>query len=292
VTPDDTQTLERLTFVTPLGLRFRDAVTGAVIDEGLSVTAYPPGNPKRRVAAFTNRKGVYVFQGLPGLREAENSTGDAEFWSEPPKTRPFIVEVRDELHRFVPFTLKADAPIKGLYRWSPEDSASPPARESPVLLYSSASRPVLPSMAVVRAELWDPTLKRAAAWALVDALIDGEVQGRGIADEKGRLLLMFPYPEYQDQAGSPPVSSPPSGGPTRLADRSWLLELRAHYSPTTPVPDIPDLESVFEQEEATLWSSLSPNAQLDVQTLSFGSELVLASRPRSELWITPLSSPL
>lgn len=146
-------------------------------------------------------------------------------------------------------------------------------------------------MAVVRAELWDPTLNRPAAWALVEALIDGDVQGRGISDEEGRLLLMFPYPEPKDTSPSPPAGSPPGGGPTRLVDRTWPLQLQAFYTPGATVPKIPDLNKVFEQTPATLWRTLSPNAPLGPQTLKYGSELILATQSKSELWITTLSSP-
>jgi hypothetical protein len=291
LTTDDLVTLELFTVVAPFGIRFRDAVTNAVIDDGLSVVVYPPDNPTRRVAGFANRKGVFTVRDLPWLREAESSAGDAAFWAQPPKQRPFVVEVTDTRGRFLPALLNVNLPIEGLYRWEPEPPSSPPAAESPVHLYSAPSRTVIPAMAVVRAELWDPIAKEPAAWAMVEASIDGNVQGRGISDEKGRLLLMFPFPEPKDALVSPPASSPPSGGPTRLVDRTWSVELQAFYAPEASVPEIPDLKKVFEQTQAALWSTLSPTAPLGVQTLRYGSELLLASESQSELWITPLSSP-
>jgi hypothetical protein len=243
------------------------------------------------VRAFTNRKGVHIFRGLPGLRDIENSEGDAESWAAVSEKRPFVVEVKDDRHRYLPVKLNVDAPVKGLYRWEHETLASPPAPESAVPLYSAPSRPVLAAMAVVRAELRDGVSGGPAAWTLVEGLIDGNLQGRGISDDKGRLLLMFPFPEPKEHSGSPPLASPPRGSPIRLVDRTWSLQLRAYYSPSTPAPEIPDLANVFEQAEATLWFSLSPSTQLGVQTLQYGRELVLASQSRSELWITPLSSP-
>ncbi len=284
MTAEEIRILERLTIIAPFGLRFRDAVTGSVIDDGLSVVAYSAENPSRRVEAFTNRKGVYAFRGLPGMRDVEYPAEDSTHWIASAGKWNFVVEVADKRDRFIPFSLNVKAPVKGLYRWGAVPS--PPPVESPVLLYSAPARPILPAMAVVRAELWDPVLERPAAWALVEAVIDGVVQGCGISDARGRLLLMFPYPEPKDGPASPPATSP-----TRLVDRKWSLQLNSFYSPASPVPAIPDLNKVFEQTKATLWFTLSPGTPLGPQTLKYGSELVLASQSKSELLITPLSSP-
>src|SRR5262249_32381454 len=47
--------LERPTRVCPLGLRFWDTVTRSAVDDRLTVEAYRPGHPQRRVRAFANR---------------------------------------------------------------------------------------------------------------------------------------------------------------------------------------------------------------------------------------------
>lgn len=283
---DNFRLLERLTIVAPFGIRFRDAVSGAVVDEGLSVTAYSPGDPSRRIEAFANRKGVYVFHGLPGLREVEYPADDEDPLNDLQGKWPFVLQVTDVRNRFIPFILKVDVPTTGLYRWESGTVQSPPSQESPVILYPAPSRPVPSPMAVLRAELRDPLLERPASWAVVEAVVEGVVQGRGISDALGRLLVVFPYPEPKD---SP--TSPPHPGPVRIFDRSWILQLRAFYSPESPVPAIPELKKVFEQTPAALWSALSPVIPLGQQTLKYGSELVLASQSRSELLITPTSSP-
>src|SRR5690242_5388935 len=102
--------VERLTRVTPLGLRFWDAATRQAVTEGLVVTAYPapagslptpsprPQTPGRE--ATVTPAGVYVFQHLPGLGAAERGAGDADFWHDPPVTRSFTIEVVDLLGRF------------------------------------------------------------------------------------------------------------------------------------------------------------------------------------------------
>ena len=69
------QIIGRQTLVAPLGLRFRDAATGATVSQGLRVTLYPTANPARRTQAFVNNSGVFVaHRALPlpyqSLREA------------------------------------------------------------------------------------------------------------------------------------------------------------------------------------------------------------------------------
>lgn len=288
---DEVFILDRLTVVSLLGIRFRDSATGSVIDDGLSVVAYPADRPESRVKAFTNHKGVFVFRNLPGMRRTENSSGKADFWAAPPDRRRFVIEVRDRQWRFLPALLNVDAPVRGLYRWEHGVRSSPPPPESPVFLYSAPSRRTLPSMAVVRAELLDAERNRPAAWVKVEAVVDGILRGVGVSDDDGKLLLMFPYPEPRNGDVSSPVLSPPSRTPATLFDRTWSVQLAAYYDPTVSEQKIPELESVFEQKPAALWSASSPYLPLGPQILKYGSELLVASRPRPELWITQLSSP-
>ena len=43
--------LDRVTLVTPLGVRFLDGATGAFVSGGLSAEVYPKGQPDRRTSA-------------------------------------------------------------------------------------------------------------------------------------------------------------------------------------------------------------------------------------------------
>ena len=70
--------LDRLTIVAPLGVRFQDAITGEVIADGLTVSAYPLKQPNARRSLFPNRRGVFVLRHAPGLRDVENGAGDAD----------------------------------------------------------------------------------------------------------------------------------------------------------------------------------------------------------------------
>ncbi len=69
------QIVGRQTLVAPLGLRFRDAATGASVSQGLRVTLYPTANPARRTRAFVNGSGVYVAHRAAGLRVSEIGRG-------------------------------------------------------------------------------------------------------------------------------------------------------------------------------------------------------------------------
>lgn len=110
--------LERQTLLAPLGLRFRDAVTGEPIGEGLAVTVYPSANPSARTRAFPNRSGAYVVHAASGLLDATRGAGDDPFWnSRASAKKSFMVEVADERRRYLPFTFAAELPARGLLTW-------------------------------------------------------------------------------------------------------------------------------------------------------------------------------
>src|SRR5437667_2244451 len=205
--------LETLTILAPLGIRFWDAVTNSIIADGLRVTAYPLSKPTRKVPSFPNRSGIYVLQNLPGMRDIENGAGDAEFWANLPPKRPFVVEVVDHDRRFQPFLLSVDLPVKDIFtlECALGSPPSPPDTGlSMVPLYSAPARPVPGAMGILRASLWDPLTGTPAAWAMLEAYVGGRspVHAHGFADEKGRIALIFPYPEPIDFADDPesPVS--------------------------------------------------------------------------------------
>ena len=299
---------ERLTVVAPLGLRFWDDVSGKTIGTGLSVTAYPPDNPGRRVEAFANRSGVYVLRNLPGLREVENGAGDADFWRSLPAKKPFVIEVADTERRFLPFTINVSLPERGVFAWQDPSHASPPTAALAVPLYSTPARQAPTSMAVVRAELreWQPGSShegRPAAWAVLEARLSGRLLARGFADEQGRVALIFPYPEpVTHTLSSPPANSPPPETAPQLRDQEWAIEFTALYAPlVADRGSFADLNDILTQRSASLWSDTERGRPLTEATLQFGRELVLRSRdfaadpiegePTSVLFITPAGSP-
>ena len=278
---------EEFSRVTPLGLRFWDTLSENSVGEGLTVSAYPSGDPSRRVEAISNRLGIYLLQNLPGLRELEFSRGDADYWSMVPK-KPFVIAVTDPHGRFQPFTFHADLPFRDVLTSPCVAVSSPPdlADVPGIPLYSAVTRPVPSGTAVIYAQLWDSSNDRPASWAVVEALFDHHFLARGFADREGRLALVFPYPEPSDSASSPP-SSPPLGNAPSLLEQTWPVELHAFYKPQQPIPEIPDLCQTLNQSPATLLSTLSPAFPLTEVILHYGQELVVRSESQSIVWIVP-----
>ena len=145
--------------------------------------------------------------------------------------------MEDLERRFLPFSFVAELPFKGLYNWtSPLDPApaSPPDLPRNVPLYSAPTRRAPAGMAVVRAELRDAVLDAPAAWAVVEARLEGQLLARGFADERGQLALIFPYPApLKFPPVSPPDSPPTAQGPP-LMQQEWHITLSAAYAPQSP----------------------------------------------------------
>ena len=280
--------LDRLTIVTPLGVRFQDAATGEVIADGLTVSAYPINRPNARQSLFLNRRGVYVLRHAPGLRDVENGAGDSDYWNNLPPKKDFVIEVRDGQSRFVPFQFAVGLPAE----WN-QAVSSPPAIKS-VPLYSAATRTLPAGMAVVRADLWDPTRGddgEVAPSAVLELHNNDQLVARGIADESGKIALLFPYPAPRSFAvASPPgspLSSPPVATTPALTDQVWTFRVRAFYaaplqSPQTSTENsLPDLNAVLDQPEAKLWADEARTEELQEVAVQFGQPLILKSRPPS-----------
>src|SRR5215510_4927027 len=301
---------DTLTIVAPLGIRFRDESTGEFITEGLNVAVYKPERPATRTQAVANPSGIYVVHHAPGLLDVEHGRGDARFWDEVPRQR-FVVAVTDAASRFQPFQIDVQLPERGVLNWPDSFPTSLPEPTPSLPLYSSAMRRVPPGMAVLRADLWDATNDRPAAWSVIEAYIDSQLVGRSIADDGGRIALIFPQPSPRPfTAFSPSASGSPtaSTGPP-LMEQTWSIELRALYGPVSSPPSLPgellpekqlpDLRVLLSQPEATLWADSEHTAPLHAVTLSYGRELILKStlslslsRARqSVLFITPAVSP-
>jgi hypothetical protein len=260
--------------VAPIGLRFRDAATGALGIDGLRVVAYPEGDPARQVSAVRSPSCVYVLSGLPGLRAWENGAGDDDFWKQPLPAARFTAEVSDPAGRYLP------ARLTGLTasRWRLD------AMPDPVSLYPAPAAPVPPGTAVVRAQLFDPVANAYAAWAVLEADYNGAPIATGVADEKGRVLLPFVYP----RAPVPPLPAKPP--PYTAA--TWPLTFVARYPLPAPATSPPDLAGILKQPVAKLWQDKPGGIPLGEAQLTYGSELVLRSpgadgNPPPYLLITP-----
>lgn len=277
--------MEKCSHTSPLGLRFRDAVSGEFVSAGLNVTAYSAANPTKRRLLYPSRSGTFVLQNVPELRDFEYRR-PPKVWEAPLPDNKLIIEVVDLERRFIPFQLTVMLPVKGIYTWvSPLDS-SPGKQQSSVPLYSSVTRQSLTGMAVIRAEMFDLSSRRPAPWVLLEALYNGQLIARGIADEKGRITLYFEYPAPRYTWLSSPPDSPLVGGGRPMFSQSWDLQLNAYYSPASPPKpdeDLPDLQSVFSQSKARLWEDAAMTRPLTQVSLQYGRELILRSNEVSPL---------
>jgi hypothetical protein len=291
--------LETVSRVAPLGVRFRDEVTGSLVGDGLQVSAFPEGLPSaRRKAVLSRSSSVHILMDLPGLRHLEHGgkeAGDAAWWASLPARKPFTVEVEDLQGRFLPCSFRAELPYPGLFELDCPGlpPASTPAEGPAVPLFSAPQRAVATPLALLRAELWDQEAQVPAAWALVEATpVDG-TPVRGVADEQGRLALFFQYPAPVDFPPSEPGDSSALVTGPPLLEQEWTLQVRVFYARRSPVPDMPDLCDTLSQPSAWAWPHTGSSLELLEPTLRYGQELVLKTQdaPRSRLWITPMGSP-
>ena len=278
MTAPGVRVIERHSIVTPLGVQFVDDFSGAPVASGLEVWTWQEATPARRVVMHPAGAATYAAHRLPGLSEFEAGSGDDDFWdrwrAEPP--RRFVVEARDLRARFLPMQVRVDLPAFGVAR--PACPLLPPNRRHAVPLFSASTRAVVPTVAVVHADLYDRSARRPAAWAVAEARFDGRAIARGMADREGRLILLLPYPEPQASWTSPPAAptSPPSPPKLPLAQQSWSVEIAVRYERTPSIPDVPDLCGALAQPPVQLLADAgSPSQRLTEITLRYGERAVL-----------------
>ena len=277
--------LEQKSVFTPLGIQFWDFAFDAPISDGLQVAAWLKDAAYPRVAAYRTNSGIYAFQGLPCLRSVEFPVSDSSASPSPPPIFSFVITVADTLARFLPTLFGVDLPLpyRGLFLSS--DVPSPEDSAARAYLFSATTRPVVVGMAAVRADLWDHEAQAPAAFAALRVEVDGGVW-LGIADDKGRALVAFPYPLVQRLT----LGSPPGSGQGTLTSMNWPITVQVQYQPTAlsfllentpyvqwPWNVTPSLKSILEnQQDALVWLSASgpPVAQWTGQ-LTYGQELVL-----------------
>lgn len=272
--------LERIALPAPFGVIFQDVATGAPIVDGLDVRLTLVSRPALTSTLISNRGSAWIAPFLPGRAQADLAA--TQDWSN--LLRTYRVEVADRLGRFLPLTLEAELPVRGLYDWpgwsglaqaplAPLLDGDSPPNVSPkrIPLFSTPERKVAGPLADLRCQLVDGATGEPAAWALVTARYDGVARGIGLADSRGRATLLFPYPER------PRPQLPTS--PPAITDFRWSLEIAAYYDPPPgPPPELPDLAAVMAQlaQPCDLFASTSsPRKLLGPQLLSFGRPLVL-----------------
>jgi hypothetical protein len=160
-----------------------------------------------------------------------------------------------------------------------------------VPLFSTPWRTPPSGFAVIRAELQDISIEKPAAWAILEIFNPANPIlpiARGLSDEKGRIILFFPYPETTDNI----VESIPHAV-RRITDESWALDLKLRYEPSaapTNPGQPPLLNLIFAQKHGTVLSVESPPVPLTSLTLLYGQDLILkstSSPPPSVLFAQP-----
>jgi hypothetical protein len=277
---------DRITRVALLGCRFIDAATRQPVCEGLSVTLFPAKQPRLQAVAQRTSSGVYALHRVPGMGQMDVGLGDAAFWATAKAmAKDHVVEVRDQLGRYLPMSWHTQLPTLGPFG----TSSSPSGLPEPVALYASHSCVAPPSLAVVRAHLRSraaqdqPQLRHA----MLTATCAGKQVGQGFANEDGQIALVFAYPE--------PASA---GHPTKSF--SWDLTFTLHPSVIPPegaaaspstLPDLQDLLTQDQQVPWDLFATFNPDTQattaLGAVALQLGQELVLQTGGMSHLLVSP-----
>lgn len=286
------ETLEQVTIVAPLGIRFWDVALGVSVDDGLTVTAWPQGMPDMATRAFQTPSGIYAFRNLPGLHAVEYPLAGGPD-SSPPAARRFTVEVVDTRGRFLPAAFGVDLPFRGIFPRG-FTGGGPPG----FYLFSAPTRPPTASLAVIRAQLMDgvnPGAQKAAAYAVMEVAVPGAGPCIGVADERGCLAVLFPYPTF----GASAQGASPGPSPRGISQQRWEVAIGVRYAPAALTSlqgsSVPDLRSILNQSPGLIWTTLAVPAGQPVDRMSaelvFGQALVLRTDQRSALTIGPAASP-
>jgi hypothetical protein len=277
--------LETLTLVTPFGVRFWDVAAQKPAEPGLTVTAFPDSFPELVSSAIVSPSGIYSFAHLPGLGLVERGLGDEAFWTANPPSFPFTFNVADGQQRYLPLRFSTLLPVRGLFGLfsSPLITAlTPDATWLP--LFSAPSRSLPGPAAVIHAELVDDSLisppsgsSAPAAWALVTAQFDGGQSISGLADRRGIISLVAPYPEPKNNPLQSSAMSPLGVGGAKLSNQTWPVSISVFYTPGNGGEDLPDLPTLLRQQAATAWLDSSHSARAADFTVHYGNDLILRS---------------
>jgi hypothetical protein len=292
--------LERIVSVVPFGFRLWDPVVGRAVSQGLEVAWRSATG--RKLPVSVSPSGVFALRHLPGNDAFEQGAGDDAFWASPP-AGPAIgtVEVSDSLGRYLPFSFGPDGPARvgpvarevcslpsgGLLGLS---EASSPAPAMPVLpLFSSASRSAPEGMARLSAQL-ESVDGRPAAAAIVRVSPPGERPAYGLADDRGVVTVLVPYPRPpQQQLLSPPATETGSHAALHWDD----VGVDAFWAglPSSAHPDLCDVLSQIDAAPVAILASRSPDTELTTVRLDFGVPLDLRTVPLSVLIVEAGSPP-
>lgn len=305
---DILEPIERMTVFTPLGIRFWDPVRDIQVRDHLTVTARPAITHRPISEAFLTTSGIYAFQGLPGLHDIEYPIGELTLETSPPHKKYFHIEVKDEQQRFLPAVFGVELPldyrgiflngISSLTEINPSVDSPPLGGPPGFCLFSAPTRFASPGLAAVRSCLVEYSTLRPAAYAMLEIHIEDQIW-YGIADERGCVAVLFPYPVFISISG---LSPPDTFQILPLHEQHWEFTIKVRYSPDTLIfpfgkKRTPDLRSICDQSPGVIWPSQPQSPLVEspvsewVTDLTFGQELVLRTDDLPELWIDAAASP-
>jgi hypothetical protein len=100
---------------------------------------------------------------------------------------------------------------------------------------------------------------------------------RGLSDASGQAALYFPYPKI--------VLPNPVGNRPPLSQITWPVDLKIFAGPVPPPGSPPDICAVYAQPAASPLRQLGPNKPLQTLDLTYGQELVVQTKNKSELFL-------
>jgi hypothetical protein len=252
----DLRELERIAYRASLALRCHDAVSGQVVGDELTATAWRRADPTQ---AWIGRRSpvssLLGFGSLPGRQRVRAPAGQPITWP-PASPDPYVVRIIDLGRRYLPTIVTASVP-------------SPTVVDVPLHSAPARSRPS--GWATVRGELQDATTGAGLAWGVIQVDTGVDVY-HTLSDGRARFLLYLPYPE----ALPPLLGSPPLG--PGLGAVTWPLTISVRCQPSAlrwppgaASGDPPELASVTGQAAAQIDEG-GPRASV-VRTLTFGTPL-------------------
>ena len=273
---------------TLLGVQCWDAADETLVSDGLLIEAWPEDDPRSVTKAFRTRSGIYAFQGLQGLREAEYPLEEASGAIVP---AAYVVKVEDLKGRFTPTTVRTTLPATtgGLFQLNCSGSL-PEEAVSGVFLFSAPARNVPPGFANVIAQLVEFDTREPAVGAVMEVQLTDGARWIGISDENGQVAVVFPYPRLNVTLSG---SFPEGGMP--LHQHTWDITIQIRYAPEDverPLgTDVPELCSVLQQSSGRLYNTEAGGSVASLPALlSFGKETVIRTESTSVLLIESITS--
>lgn len=260
---------------TALGIRFWDPILDKQVIDDLVVTARLEKKMSPVITSFRTASGIYAFQGLPGLHDMEYPVqGETNIINR----KSFIIEVRDRRKQFLTTVFKVNLPLpyEGIY---PNTAYNSPLEESlpGFYLFSAPTRSSSPGLAVVRGQLIESVTENPAAYAVLEVQVKDRTW-YGVADERGCIAVLFPYPAINGMfLASPPVS---------IYQQNWEIVIRVRYDPEVLIfpygSDFPELRSIWSQSSGIIIPSEGnpPVAEFSYN-LFFGQEVILQTEGQS-----------